>query len=104
VTLTFIYVSDFVKKASKELTEQNYIEFENVLLKQADAGKVVKGTGGLRKVRVPSADGGKRGGFRVLYLLRSPIVFAIYFFPKSEREDLTLAEYKSLAKIIKELK
>jgi hypothetical protein len=104
MTLTFIYMDVFVKKASKLLNEQDYLEFENTLLKKADAGNVVPKAGGLRKVRVASAFGGKSGGFRVLYLLRSPIVFVLYVYAKSERSDLTPSDYKALAEIAKGLK
>jgi hypothetical protein len=104
MTLTFIYMDAFVKRANKILNEQDYLEFEHTLLLKADAGNVVKNAGGLRKVRVANALGGKSGGFRVLYLLRSPIVFVIYVYAKSERSDLTPAEYKELAKIAKGLK
>lgn len=104
MTLTFIYVDVFVKKANKLLNEQDYLEFENTLLKKADAGNVVPKAGGIRKVRVASAVGGKSGGFRVLYLLRSPIVYVLYVYAKSERSDLTPAEYKALAELAKGLK
>jgi hypothetical protein len=49
------------------LSEAALRALEEVLLERPDAGDVVPGTGGVRKVRVPLPGRGKRGGARVLY-------------------------------------
>lgn len=65
--LTFVYTKQFVASADGVLTEPAFRALEDVLLERPDAGDVVAGTGGVRKVRVPLPGRGKSGGARVLY-------------------------------------
>lgn len=56
---------------------------ENILLEDPKAGDAIKGTGGLRKLRVPmeSKGKGKRGGARVLYVdieLKEKSILSMY--------------------------
>jgi hypothetical protein len=70
------------------------------------SGTVVKGTGGLRKLRISLPGRGKRGGARLLYLyvqIRGVIYF-VAVFGKAGQEDLTLADYRVLAELVKRLK
>lgn len=50
--------------------------------------------GGLRKVRIPQEGGGKRGGFRTLYVFggRDIPIFLLTVFAKSEKANLTPVE------------
>ena len=52
--------------------------------------RVVRGTGGFRKVRVARKGMGKSGGARVVYIWRNERfpVFLITVFPKNEKENL----------------
>lgn len=104
VTLTFLYLGDFVKRAGKIMVEHDYRTFENVLLDNPMAGTVVKNSGGLRKVRVAPIGQGKSGSFRIVYLLRTPFVFVLWVYAKSEKSDLTSKEWRVLAQIAQELK
>jgi hypothetical protein len=65
---------------------------------------VVPGGGGARKIRLadPVAGKGKRGGHRVLYayLADYGIVLLIAAWPKSEREDLTPQDYRSIGRAL----
>lgn len=68
---TFIEIPAFTKKWRElGLTDENLRALENILLEDPKAGDAIKGTGGLRKLRVPmeSKGKGKRGGARVLYV------------------------------------
>ncbi|MGF1615663.1 MAG: type II toxin-antitoxin system RelE/ParE family toxin [Gammaproteobacteria bacterium] len=69
-------------------------------------GDVIKGTGGLRKVRVGLAGRGKSGGARVIYYFYNGAlpVFLLTVFAKNEKADLTGAERSSLAKVAKALR
>ncbi len=63
------------------------------------AGLVIRGTGGLRKIRIPLAGRGKRGGGRVIYWFHSagwPAVL-LWVFAKNEADDLTFAQRRALA-------
>jgi hypothetical protein len=65
-----------------------------------ECGEVIQGTGGYRKVRVARRGMGKRGGARVIYILRGEAfpVFLITAYAKNEKENLTKRERNQLAK------
>lgn len=52
-------------------TEDERGAFASFLASHPDAGDVIVGTGGLRKVRWSRAGSGKRGGVRVIYFSRN---------------------------------
>jgi hypothetical protein len=60
------------------------------------SGVLIKGSGGLRKLRVALQGRGKRGGGRVIYWYHSgkfPVVL-LWAFAKNEASDLTPAQLK----------
>jgi hypothetical protein len=65
-----------------------------------ECGEVMQGTGGFRKVRVGRGGIGKRGGARVVFILRNEgfPIFLITAYPKNEKDNLTKAERNALAK------
>jgi len=66
-----------------------------------ECGDVIQGAGGFRKVRVGRGGMGKRGGARVVYILRNESfpIFLIAAYAKNEKENLTKAERNELAKM-----
>jgi hypothetical protein len=69
-------------------------------------GVLIKGTGGLRKMRVGFSGRGKRGGARVVYWFHSercPIVL-LALFAKNEASDLSADERQGLMKIVELLR
>lgn len=75
-------------------------------MENPEAGDVIEGTGGLRKIRFSDAKRGKgkRGGLRVIYYWWSVgkqfWLFTIY--NKDEKDDLTPAQKKVLKELIKQ--
>jgi len=104
---TFIEVPMFTKKWRElGLSDKVLRDLQNVLLENPKAGDVIQGTGGLRKIRIPLDDIGKRGGGRVLYVdveLKETIYF-INVYTKNEKDDLTEEEKKAFKAVIKILK
>ena len=104
---TFIEVPMFTKKWKElGLTDANLRDLENELLENPKAGDTIQGTDGLRKIRIPLENTGKRGGGRVLYVdieLKETIYF-INVYTKNEKEDLTEDEKKAFKAVIKILK
>jgi len=76
--------------------------FQAHLVNRPDVGKIVPGSGGLRKLRWSAGGRGKRGGIRVIYywFVSKDIILLLYAFPKSERDDLTTEQLRRLRKII----
>ena len=68
-----------------------------------EAGDVIPGTGGCRKLRWARPGGGKRGGYRVVTFFTGPDipVWLITAFAKNERANLTQAERNALAGLTK---
>ena len=64
-----------------------------------ECGDLIQGTRGFRKVRVSRSGMGKRGGARVIYILRNQHfpIFLIAVYAKNEKENLTMQERNRLA-------
>ena len=69
-----------------------------------ELGKLVRGSGGLRKIRWGLPGKGKSGGARVIYYwaVKEDHIFMLLMYSKSEQEDLTPSQLKILKKIVKE--
>ena len=66
----FIETPFFTKALDRYLDDDEYYELQIDLNKHPEAGKVVRGSGGVRKLRWGAKGRGKRGGLRVIYFLR----------------------------------
>lgn len=72
------------------------------LLEQPDRGDLIKGSGGLRKLRWACSGRGKRGGIRIIYYLwQRNTAFLLFAYPKNRQEDLTPAQAALLGHLIK---
>ena len=65
--MVFIETPAFTADVRVELSDEEYARLQAHLLHQSDAGDVIAGTGGLRKIPRASAGKGKRGGSRAIY-------------------------------------
>lgn len=107
MTRTFIEVPSFTAKwKSFGLTDDDLKTLEEILLKDPKTGDTISGTGGLRKIRIPVEDTGKRGGGRVIYVdvEIKECIYLIDVYMKNEQTDLSEKEKKMLAKLVKVLK
>lgn len=73
------------------------------MVNRPDAGPVIVGSGGLRKVRWGLRSKGKRGGVRVIYYWAGvqEQLLMLFIYPKSEKDDLTPAQLDTLRNIVK---
>jgi mRNA-degrading endonuclease RelE of RelBE toxin-antitoxin system len=94
----FIEAKPFTRKWPNCMTEAEFREFQNYLLESPDAGEIVKGTSGIRKIRWNVAGGGKRGGLRIIYYWKTSLdqIYLLTVYRKNELADLTPADYKLL--------
>lgn len=65
--MVFIETPVFTRQVTELLTDEDYGQFQQCLAAHPKMGKVIQGTGGLRKVRWSDDRGGKSGGVRVVY-------------------------------------
>jgi len=105
----FVEARPFSLRVSDFLTPEAYREVQNWILEQPDAGAVISGTGGARKLRVPNVlqGKGKRGGCRIVYLIlpEAALIYLFAIYGKSEKDDMTAQEravLKTLARAIRE--
>jgi hypothetical protein len=69
VKAVFVELPAFERHRERYLNDAALLELQQSLMSNPEAGRVIQGTGGLRKVRVPDPrrGKGKRGGLRVIY-------------------------------------
>ena len=81
-------------------------DYEDVLSNDPNAGDVIRGTGGLRKLRLRVKGRGKRGGFRLIYLYLAvkDRIILLGLYEKSQKTDLTVDEKKQLKRLVEILK
>ena len=67
-------------------------------------GPVIRGGGGIRKVRISRGSRGKSGGARVIYYwaVRRDVILLLYAYPKNVAANLTPNQTAQLAKAVKE--
>lgn len=97
---TFIELSPFQRLREEYLDDQALHGLQNELMKNPEAGDVIPGTGGLRKVRYgdEKRGKGKRGGLRVIYFWKfSDDQFWLFtVYDKDQADDLTPDQRKML--------
>ena len=64
--MVFIETSTFTELIGGYLTDDEYSGLQNFLLKYPDAGKIVRSSGGVRKLRWAISGKGKSGGIRII--------------------------------------
>ena len=66
------------------------MNLQGKLIQNAEAGAVVRGSGGVRKLRWAAPGRGKRGGYRVIYFVRRPkeVIWMLTIFTKSETDSM----------------
>lgn len=64
-------------------------------------GAIIRGSGGLRKIRVPIPARGKRGGARVIYywIAHRNLILLLFAYSKQDPADLTATQVAMLARI-----
>lgn len=88
--LTVIETPTFVRLASDCWNDEDRMRFISFIAGSPDAGDVVPGSGGVRKVRWGVAGRGKRGGARVIYFnrLANGEIWLLLVYGKSVRDNI----------------
>jgi mRNA-degrading endonuclease RelE of RelBE toxin-antitoxin system len=86
------------------LDDDAYQSLQLALLLRPQLGAVIRGSGGLRKVRWAAKGKGKRGGARVIYYWDEPTetFYMLYAYRKSAREDITDRQVRLLRRFVRE--
>ena len=92
----------FTKLILSLMDDELYRDLQNSLIVRPDAGDLIEGTGGIRKLRWKLPGTGKRGGARVIYYWRvsEDQILMLLVYPKATKDDLSPAEKKHLRTIV----
>lgn len=103
--ITVAETKAFQRKVEGLLSEREKAELIDYLAEHPNAGALITGTGGIRKLRWTQAGRGKSGGVRVIYYFHSEMMplYLLTLFSKNEKANLSKEERNDLAKAIKEL-
>lgn len=98
---TFIELHGFSKRRPAFLPDDEFRAFQEALIEDPDAGDVIIGTGGFRKIRWSRVGMGKRGGVRVIYYSvtsRGRIYLAL-IYAKNEQDNLSDDQKRALKQL-----
>lgn len=89
-TLAIAETPTFAAAADKLWSEDERLAFFSWLAANPEAGDVIPGSGGCRKVRWSRPGTGKRGGMRVIYFTRlaSGEIWMLLVYAKSVRDSI----------------
>jgi len=87
---TFIETRIFSRLVQEYLTDEAYARLQGELMRSPEAGVVIRGSGGVRKLRWRGAARGKRGGYRVIYFVRraNGIIWMLTIYPKNVTDSI----------------
>ena len=87
------------------LSDDEYRHLQNELVEDPERGDIIKGGGGIRKLRYAAQGRGKSGGVRVIYdwVKDNHQIYMLVVYPKSKKDDLTDKETAILRDLVKEL-
>ena len=101
----FVELHAFARHRADYLDDDGFRGLQAAMMANPQAGDVIEGTGGLRKLRHadPRRGKGKRGGLRVIYYWwdGGPQFWLFTLYDKDEMADLTPAECKALKHLLK---
>lgn len=101
----FVELPAFSRHRSDYMNDEAFRALQTTLMRSPNAGDMIEGTGGLRKLRFADASRGKgkRGGLRIIYFWweagRQFWLFTLY--DKDEMTDLSTKDKKALKEMIR---
>ena len=98
---TVVETPSYLRAAEKLFSTEEREAIVATVSSNSECGDLIQGTGGFRKLRVGRGGMGKRGGARVVYILRNERfpIFLITAYGKNEKKNLTKAERNELARM-----
>ena len=87
---TFIETPLFTRLVHDYLDEDEYRRLQTAIADDPEAGAIVRGSGGVRKLRWAGSGRGKRGGLRVIYYWATGRgeIWMLTLYPKNVKENI----------------
>lgn len=100
--MSVVEMPEFLDRAKAILTEAERTALVAHLGANPEAGQLVPGTGGVRKIRWGTPGQGKRGGARVIYYYYNESIplFVLDIYAKNQKTDLSEADKRSLKRLL----
>jgi hypothetical protein len=104
--ITVLQLPKFMAEATELIGTDGIEELAVYMIDHPDAGDVIPGSGGIRKLRWAAKGKGKRGGARIIYLyvVVAARIYLMRCYAKNVKPDLTADEKKQLRQIAAHLK
>jgi hypothetical protein len=104
--ITVVETEEFLADVKGVLSDDEHDALILYVAQQPEAGALIPGTGGLRKLRWASKGKGKRGGSRVIYYFHNIDVplFLMAIYAKNVQTDLSMKQRTALASQLRALK
>jgi hypothetical protein len=96
--ISFIETKLFTRLVQEYLSDDEYSKLQQALLSDPEAGAIIPGSGGIRKLRWGVAGRGKRGGIRVIYFLRTRHgqIWMLTLYAKNVAENISASVLKQI--------
>lgn len=104
VALWLVETAVFTEEITRLLSDEGYRALQLSLILRPDRGRLIPGSGGLRKLRWPEPGRGRRGGLRVIYCwdARAERIYFLWVYRKSRQEDLTPRQLRVVRRLAEE--
>ena len=96
--ISFVETKLFTRLVQEYLSDDDYSKLQQALLADPEAGAIIPGSGGVRKLRWGVAGRGKRGGIRVIYFLRTAQgqIWMLTLYAKNVTESIPASVLKQI--------
>lgn len=103
--MLFVETSVFTKNLPRHLDDSGYAALQALLSVHPDAGQVLRGSGGIRKLRWRWRCSGKRGGSRIIYywIAHEDHIYLLTIYGKRVKADLTAGELAVWRRVVEEI-
>ena len=101
--MIFIEATAFTKYVYTYLTDDEFLGLQSFLLRYPESGKLVPGSGGVRKLRWAMAGKGKSGGVRIIYYFKKQDdeIWLLTIYSKSKTDNIPAHVLRQIAEEIK---
>lgn len=102
-SVVFLETPVFTRQVRELIDDEDYRRLQVRLLLDPEAGDLIAGSGGIRKIRVGIRGRGKRGGARIIYYWSGAgsRIFMLVAYAKNEQDDLSEEQLRRLRALVR---